>query len=73
MITQASNEEHEAARLAMLEVLGKFEHLSPPELLAIASGLVGQLVAVQDQTKYTRDQIFELVRGALDMGDCNHE
>lgn len=52
---------HEAVYPDLVKVLKKYEHLGGVTILAIASNMVGKLIALQDQTKYTPAQILHLV------------
>jgi NADH:ubiquinone oxidoreductase subunit E len=58
------------ALLASLRAaLGDHTHLSPQEILAVTSQLVGMLVAVQDQTRFTPDQVMEVVAANIESGN----
>lgn len=41
------------------------------DLLALASQFVGRLIAIQDQTKYTPDQIKELMVRNIELGNAD--
>lgn len=51
-------------------VLAKHEHLTPMEMLAGASHLVGTLVALQDQTKVTPGMAMQLVSANIERGNA---
>ena len=51
-------------------LLRKFEHLDAMQLLAIASQLVGNLIALQDQTKVTSDMALEVVFQNVEIGNA---
>ena len=53
------NDEQTKARLAMLDSL-KAYNLEPMEMLALMSYTVGQLIAMQDQTKVTSEQAMAM-------------
>jgi hypothetical protein len=61
---------HEAARLEMVNALRKHgDDLTPVEVLAIAAQVVGQLIALQDQTKITPEDAMTLVAENLQLGN----
>ena len=45
------------------------ETLDAVELLAVTSHLVGQLIALQDQTRWTSDKVMELVTANIQQGN----
>jgi hypothetical protein len=49
--------------------LGRHAHLSPPEMLAIASQFVGNLIALQDQTTMSPDRAMQIVAGNIAIGN----
>lgn len=52
------------------ELLGKHkDKLSAMEMLALASHLVGALVALQDQRAHTPDAVMKLVRDNIEVGN----
>lgn len=60
---------HEACRLALVDLLREYEDLGQLELLAIASALVGQLLAMQDQTAHTIEQLMDLIGKNMESGN----
>lgn len=44
-------------------------HLTPPVMLALASQLVGNLIALQDQTRYTGEAVMEIVVQNVQLGN----
>lgn len=62
-----------AAHLALLDdlkgAIAKHPHLTASEMLAITSQLVGNLIALQDQTKVTADMAMELVCRNIESGN----
>jgi hypothetical protein len=50
--------------------LAKHQHLSPQEMLAIASQFVGNLTAMQDQRRYSAGQIMEMVGKNIEIGNA---
>jgi hypothetical protein len=66
----AVDKTHVAFREELIGVMKKYgDDLSAIELLAITSVLLGQMIAVQDQTKYTSKQIMDLVAKNLELGN----
>lgn len=61
---------HEAFYLDAVELLKKHsEHLSAREMLAIASNLVGKIVAMQDQRTTTPTQAMDIVAKNIEIGN----
>lgn len=61
---------HRAFRDDLVDVLRKHgERLSAPEMLALASHLVGQLVALQDQRSMSPDRAMEIVAANIEQGN----
>lgn len=61
---------HLEFRDGAIALLRQFEDLPAVELLALASHMVGQLVALQDQTKYTAAQLMDLVGENIEAGNA---
>lgn len=61
--------EHEEAMADLRAILKKFEHLGPLDLLALASQMVGQLVAFQDQLVITPEMAMEVVGANIQAGN----
>lgn len=51
-------------------LIGQFKHLDPMEMLAIASQLVGNLIALQDQHKVTPEMAMEVVARNIEEGNA---
>jgi hypothetical protein len=68
--THKTTAEHEAFYQDMAAVLKKYEHLPAEQLLAIASNMVGKLVAMQDQRKYTAAAVMEVVAQNIEAGNA---
>lgn len=64
------NTRHEELLKALQNTLRNFPDLSPPEWLAVASQFVGQLIAFQDQTKYTPESIMRMVGTNIETGNA---
>lgn len=58
-----------AFRDDMVAQLRKHSHLRPDEMLAVASYFVGQLVAMQDQRKFTPDMAMQIVASNIEAGN----
>lgn len=59
-----------AAMDDMKAVIGRHEHLSASAMLAVASQFVGNLIALQDQTKVTPKMAMELVARNIEIGNA---
>lgn len=71
MKSNTPGEAHREFNDAMKEVLGRFENrLGAMEMLAVASHLVGVLVALQDQNKVTPAMAMELVASNIQVGNA---
>lgn len=67
----APKPEHLAMRTAVLEALKPYqEQIDAYEILAIMSHVVGQLVALQDQTRFTADQLMTMVAQNIEQGNA---
>lgn len=65
-----ANLDHEVAYKDLLILIGKHSNnLTPLELLAIASNLVGKLVALQDQRTITPADAMEVVARNVEQGN----
>lgn len=60
---------HQTLFTDFTEILRKYEHLSKPEILAIASQIVGMLIALQDQRTMTSEIAMAIVTENLQMGN----
>jgi len=68
--SKSTNAAHEAFFKEMYEVVDKHgAHLPSEEILALAANFVGRLVAMQDQRKYTADQVMDLVIRNIQLGN----
>lgn len=67
------SEHHQALMAAMKDTLKTHGmELSPLEWLAIASQFVGILTAIQDQRKFTSDEIMEIVGANIEQGNRDY-
>jgi hypothetical protein len=65
-----TDERHERFRVALINALRvEGESLPAEELLAVAAQLVGQLVAMQDQRRYTPAQVMDMVARNVEQGN----
>lgn len=61
---------HEAAYADLCKLLDKHkDEVTPLELLAIASNMVGKLVALQDQKKVTPNEAMRVVSRNIEIGN----
>lgn len=60
---------HEAFLADLKVAISKHEHLSAPELLAIAAQFVGSLIALQDQAITSPKIVMEMVARNIEMGN----
>ena len=67
---QVANPEHEIAYQDLVALVRKHaEHLSSMEMLAIASNMLGKLVAMQDQRTVTPAMCMEIVAQNIEEGN----
>lgn len=69
MSVKPTTREHENFFNDFVELLKKYEHLPATELLALASNVTGRLCAMQDQNRFSPDQVMELVVQNLQSGN----
>lgn len=62
--------EHEVAYQDIMDLIGRHKGtLTPVDLLAIASNIVGKLIALQDQRKVTVDMAMKIVHANIEVGN----
>lgn len=61
--------QHKAFRDELIAAIKKHSHLRPDEMLAVASYFVGQLVAMQDQRKFSPEAAMQIVASNIDAGN----
>ena len=61
--------EHEALALDIKRALAKHPDVSGMEMLGVLSVILGQLIALQDQTRYTREGVMEMVARNIEEGN----
>ncbi len=65
--------EHIALRAAFIEAMrGPGKGLGVRVILAVAAYFVGELVAMQDQRKYTPEQVLGIVGKNIEAGNAAH-
>lgn len=64
-----SRPEHEAAYADMLKLISRHTKLTPIEMLAVASNMLGKLMAMQDQRVYTSAMVMEIVTANIETGN----
>lgn len=63
--------DHHAFRNDVIALLKKHAgHLDSQDMLALASHLVGQLIAMQDQRKVTREIALDIVERNIEVGNA---
>lgn len=63
--------QHKAFREDVIEVLRKHAgHLDAKDMLAFASHLTGQIIAMQDQRTVTREMALEIVMRNIEVGNA---
>lgn len=68
--SQEPTARHRAFRDKLIEALREFSDVPADEMLALASHMVGQLVALQDQTKFTPETAMEIVARNIEIGNA---
>lgn len=58
-----------AARKTLEAALREHEHLDPIEMCAVTAHFLGQLIALQDQTRFTADQVMAVVTQNIEAGN----
>lgn len=70
MTAKLTDAQHEALFQELCKLLDKYAgKLTSLEMLAVASNMVGKLVALQDQRITTRESAMETVRLNLELGN----
>lgn len=70
MKTRESTQDHKEFNDAMIDAIRPFQHrLRPDEMLAIASHLVGAILAMQDQRIMNRDKAMTIVINNIELGN----
>jgi hypothetical protein len=65
-----AKDEHEIAYQELVALVNRHaSKLSALEVLAIASNMVGKLIALQDQRKTTPEKVMQLVAANIELGN----
>jgi len=68
MHPKQANADHEALYQEILAAIRSYD-LPAIEILAVLSNAVGKCIAMQDQTRYTADELLILVRNNIELGN----
>ena len=68
-ISVKSRPEHEVVYQELIELVSRHKKLSAVEILAVASNMLGKLMAMQDQHVYTADMVMEIVTANIEAGN----
>lgn len=66
---EAPSSEHQALYADLMVALKKHEGLPALELLAVTANLVGKLLAMQDQRKYSVDALLAMIMRNIEQGN----
>lgn len=61
---------HEEMRLAVINAMRPFDDVPAIEHLAVLSVFLGQLIAMQDQTRYSAEQVMGMVAANVELGNA---
>lgn len=64
-----AKDRHEQMRLAVIEAMRPFDDVPAIEQLAVISVFVGQLIAMQDQTRFSPGRVMEMVAANVELGN----
>ena len=67
--TLEPTDKHQQFRLDMIGVLRKYPDLPAVELMCVTAQFLGQLIALQDQTKYSNEAIMKMVGTNIENGN----
>lgn len=70
MALEKTSPRHEEMRLAVIAAVRPFDDVPAIEQLAVLSVFLGQLIALQDSTKYSAVRIMEMVAANVEMGNA---
>lgn len=65
-----TNQQHEAFYQDMAAALKKYPDMPAEEMLAIASNFLGKLMALQDQRRFTQEDVMDIVIGNIEDGNA---
>ena len=70
MITLDTGPVHDELKNAVAATIKPYsERMDALEILAVLSQMVGMAIGMQDQNKYTVDQLFEVVEANIELGN----
>lgn len=61
---------HEEMRNAVIAAMRPFEDVPAIEQLAVLSVFLGQLIAMQDSTKFTAPRVMQMVAANIELGNA---
>lgn len=68
MVVERVGPKHEALYQELLDVMGRYD-LSPVEILAVLSNMVGKAIAFQDQRTMTPDRAMRIIERNIMIGN----
>ncbi len=68
-MTKSIKPEYEIAYKDIINLMRKHDKISSVELLAVASNLVGKIIAMQDQRTMTNEKIMKIVADNIEIGN----
>lgn len=71
MKTTRTSPRHEELRRALIEAMKPFDDIPSVEHLAILAALIGQMMALQDASKYTSAQLIGMISNNIELGNAN--
>lgn len=69
MKVQMASEKHEITYQELAELLRKRGDIDALELLAVASNMIGKIIAMQDQRKVNKEMCLQLVAANIEVGN----
>jgi hypothetical protein len=69
MKSKIAGPDHEALNADLNAAVGKYPTMPSIEILAVFAIYVGKLIALQDQTKYTAENVMNLVASNIELGN----
>lgn len=70
MKTRKPSSRHEEMRMAVITAMRPFDDVPAIEQLAVLSVFLGQLIAMQDQTKYSAGRVMQMVAANVELGNA---
>lgn len=66
-----ASDRHEQLRMAIVEAVRPFDDIPAIEQLCVLAVLCGQLIALQDSTKYSAAGVMEVFATNVELGNAN--